>query len=471
MDFVTYNSISTPFITPEINAFSEYNLPISDNFTNKFIKPAQQESQEELKEQEELPSKQNIERKTKPMKSKVLSTSSRGLTQFNKYYDEVEKEMPDAKRYRDFLTKIAEKESGFDSYIQNKAGAPAYGYFQFMDFNIQPLGISIESFRSNPKLQIKAAVNLAKNFESQFTDQDYSLAQQRGYSKNGMLAGAWLAGVGGVRKYLKGQGNPSDRHWSKTGAGTDVGTRMRQFNFNLGGILAFQDGGTLKDQYIKSLDTWIKNHPVYKGINTNEFRDFFIELVGKESSYNKNAKKGSYKGWYQILNPSQDQHSSAFDHLAMLFNESITKFDIEKAKSRNISQASMLMKYWNQQNRATNYLHNNIESTDGNGTKISEWGNDLVSKIDISKYVPYAVITPYTVIQNKNSYAEAVKRARNNFINYSNRESSINSFNKDRKIRKREFNPNKLHIGDTIYLVPPIEYNKFINVPHKYDLD
>lgn len=31
-----------------------------------------------------------------------------------------------------FFAKLAKKESGFDPKIQNKLGAPAYGYFQFM---------------------------------------------------------------------------------------------------------------------------------------------------------------------------------------------------------------------------------------------------------------------------------------------------------------------------------------------------
>ena len=31
-----------------------------------------------------------------------------------------------------FFSKLAHKESNFDHYVQNRAGAPAYGYFQFM---------------------------------------------------------------------------------------------------------------------------------------------------------------------------------------------------------------------------------------------------------------------------------------------------------------------------------------------------
>ena len=67
------------------------------------------------------------------------------------------------------------------------------------------------------------------------------LANKNGYSTWGLLGGAWLAGNGGVRKFLRGQGNPSDRHWSKEGKGTDVATRIKAFNFKEGGIVKYQN--------------------------------------------------------------------------------------------------------------------------------------------------------------------------------------------------------------------------------------
>ena len=162
---------------------------------------------------------------------------SKGLDEFNKWYDEVEQEDPEAKNYRQFLTKMAEQESGFNSAIQNRAGAPAYGYFQFMQDgkkynNITAFaGTDVDTFRNNPKLQIKAAIKLAKQFERGFNKQDLELAAQKGYTKFGLLGGAWLAGNGGVRKYLQGLANPSDKHWSKSGSGTDVASRIQMFNF------------------------------------------------------------------------------------------------------------------------------------------------------------------------------------------------------------------------------------------------
>lgn len=160
----------------------------------------------------------------------------KGLEAFNKAFDEVISEDKDAAKYRNFLTRIAEKESKFDNYIQNTAGAPAYGYFQFMQDgkkynNISAYaGTDIETFRNDPKLQIKAAIKLAKDFERGFSAKDLEAAKSKGYNMDGLLAGAWLGGVGGVRRYLYGMGDASDKHWSKSGAGTTVGTRIKEFS-------------------------------------------------------------------------------------------------------------------------------------------------------------------------------------------------------------------------------------------------
>lgn len=160
----------------------------------------------------------------------------KGLADFTKFYDEIVAEDASAANYRDFLTRIAEKESKFDSTIQNTAGAPAYGYFQFMQDgkkynNISTYaGTDIETFRNNPKLQIQAAIKLAKDFERGFSDKDLEAAKSKGYNMNGLLAGAWLGGVKGVKRYLYGMGDASDKHWSKSGAGTTVGTRIKEFS-------------------------------------------------------------------------------------------------------------------------------------------------------------------------------------------------------------------------------------------------
>lgn len=231
LQFVSYTPVETPDIPKfeSSDVFSTYNIPI---VRDKSV-VSQPRVDEPRVDEPIIESAVNT-----PMKRELFNIKpSKGLDEFNKWYDEVEKEDPEAKHYRQFLTKMAEQESGFNSAIQNRAGAPAYGYFQFMQDgkkynNITAYaGTDIETFRNNPKLQIKAAIKLAKSFERGFNKKDLELAAQKGYTKFGLLGGAWLAGNGGVRKYLQGLANPSDRHWSKSGSGTDVASRIQMFNF------------------------------------------------------------------------------------------------------------------------------------------------------------------------------------------------------------------------------------------------
>lgn len=60
-----------------------------------------------------------------------------------------------------------------------------------------------------------------------------------GYTDSALIAGAWLAGAGGVKKFLHKNQNSSDTH------GTNVKQRMGMFNgyFKNGGILKFEKGG------------------------------------------------------------------------------------------------------------------------------------------------------------------------------------------------------------------------------------
>lgn len=176
-------------------------------------------------------------------KSSFTVPYSQRKAEFDKYYDEVEKVNPEAKKYRKFLTGIAMKESGFNPTIKNP-NAPAYGYFQFMQDgsrynNIkQYSGVDTQTFLNNPTEQIQAAIRLAKSFENGFSKEDLESAKKKGITTWGLLGGAWLAGNGGVRTFLQGKGNPSDNHWdSKTGKGTNVEERIRLFNFQRGGRL------------------------------------------------------------------------------------------------------------------------------------------------------------------------------------------------------------------------------------------
>ena len=152
---------------------------------------------------------------------------------FDSAYDAVEAQYPIASKYRTLLTLIAEQESGFNPHAKNP-NAPAYGYFQFMQGdrwnNISEYaGVDINTFLNNPEIQIKAAVDLAEAFENSFTEEDIKKAESLGYGMDSMIAGAWLAGAGGVKKFIWEGINRDDKHWSPEGAGVSVKQIMDKY--------------------------------------------------------------------------------------------------------------------------------------------------------------------------------------------------------------------------------------------------
>lgn len=161
-----------------------------------------------------------------PQNNKVKEDYSKfkGYQQFNRAYDKVEAYNPDASKYRNLLTKIASIESGFRSGVVNNIGAA--GYFQFIDSTrngiMKKIGKSTnkQTFLNNPELQILAAIELAKEFENSFGSEYLRLASQKGHTLNGLISGAWLGGVGGVKRYLKSGRDSSD-------GGTTVSKRIK----------------------------------------------------------------------------------------------------------------------------------------------------------------------------------------------------------------------------------------------------
>lgn len=191
-----------------------------------------------------------------------------------------------------FFAKLASKESGFDPYIQNQLGAPAYGYFQFMQGtsngrswdNISRFAnADIETFRNSPKLQIQAAQKLADAFLKGFSKEDYKKARELGYSDSALLAGAWLGGVGGVRKFLHKGISVDDKSWSKDKkTGTDVEARMREFNnmFKHGGLIKLQKGGIgyKEKEWVRD---WYKNRTTQLKSNYKNNARIPLPVTGK----------------------------------------------------------------------------------------------------------------------------------------------------------------------------------------------
>lgn len=140
---------------------------------------------------------------------------------------------PQDAEWKPLLDRIAKQESNFKS-VQNYAGAPAYGYYQLWETN---LGDNTpEEVLNNPDLQISLAMRLLRSNLSNFTEQDIEKARNLGYSINAMLGGAWLGGVGGVRKYLEGVDTTDAHHYGGKG-GSSVGRYFNIFNFEQGGSL------------------------------------------------------------------------------------------------------------------------------------------------------------------------------------------------------------------------------------------
>ena len=170
-----------------------------------------------------------------------------------------------------FFANLAKLESGFNPTIQNTAGYPAWGYFQFMDgswkdsngktrsaSNVRSIaGVSVNEFLNNPVLQIQSANKLADMFLDMFTERDIQVAREKGYTDSALVAGAWAGGVGGVRKWLHQGYNAVDvsvrnsssksKKWKASVAG-----RMEEFNgyFKNGGIIKkYNTGGPISWTY------------------------------------------------------------------------------------------------------------------------------------------------------------------------------------------------------------------------------
>ena len=181
-------------------------------------------TQEVKKENNEMPSFLKIPQKnTKKYFYIWKSSYPEGIKTFNEAFDKVQTRIPEIKKYRNFLTKLAERESTFrpDAAAKNTRGT-ALGYFQFMPFNRK--NISPKDFVDNPELQIEMAWKLLKEFKNSFNPLDWNKARNKGYTESAMIAGAWLSGAGGVRNFL------NTGYKAQDNLGTDVKHYMDKFN-------------------------------------------------------------------------------------------------------------------------------------------------------------------------------------------------------------------------------------------------
>ena len=223
------------------------------------------------------------------------------------------------------------------------------------------------------------------------------------------------------------------------------------------------NGGTMEQAYIDSLDQYIKANPVVHGINTADFRDTLIEIARRESSFNPKAKQGSYYGYYQTRVPvgadSTAQHNMAFKHLSSLFRDTISKADIDKAHEMGLSDAQLLIKYWNQGNKVNNYLWNNKDSQDGLGTSISKYGNDIQAQLDMYKYAMDNLSGEYEV-KNGDNWFNLQKRVRTEGRDYATAGKDLwNILGLAKKYGALSIGQ-KLNFGNGYKKQPVVEYEK-----------
>lgn len=229
---IPYTKLDYPIVNkaPEINTDIEYN---TSNLDYQEARPAAPTSIviQDYEEQKAPTKKKIVSKVLPPLKS------SKGLTKFNSFYDQAISNYADIadqlKSRRNLFTRLANYESSFNSGVQNRAGVPAFGYFQLMQGlyrghnhnNIgKHAGVDTATFLNSPMLQIKAANSLANEFMRQFSPIEIQRLHKLGYSDSAIIAGAWLGGAQGVRRFAFRNQDSKDVH------GTGVGKYMQMFN-------------------------------------------------------------------------------------------------------------------------------------------------------------------------------------------------------------------------------------------------
>ena len=233
MDYSRFQVKYIDNIIPESRSLElpEETFSIPDTSSLSYLNGEAQPATVLIQEEEPKQKKKTPARRTMQFRPSV------GLSNFNSYYDKAIQmggnESEQLRSRRQLFTALANHESSFNPSIQNRAGVPAYGYFQFMQGNYrgqfhnnigQYAGTDLNTFRNSPILQIQAANRLANSFLSSFNKVELEKLHQMGYSDSAIIAGCWLGGAGGVKNFAFRNKNSRDVH------GTSVGKYMQMFN-------------------------------------------------------------------------------------------------------------------------------------------------------------------------------------------------------------------------------------------------
>ena len=216
-----------------------------------------------------------------------------------------------------------------------------------------------------------------------------------------------------------------------------------------------------KKEYIQSLKGFIKRNPTLYGLNTKDFKDFLIDLANIESTYRKDVKGrtadgklSGYNGYYAMPISSKasanKQHKEAFRIISELLKHVIVQEDIDKAKELGISESQLLAKVWNQRNRVLNYLYNGIDTSDGNGVKVSEYGTSnktapMNANLRIRTYTKPAITDDYYEVQKGDTFSTIQERVRTPGRDYNTEGDDLLQ-----GVHNRTLNTDKLRIGTPI---------------------
>lgn len=236
--FTTYSSLDPPPIKrkTDLADLIEANPNLYQNYMMTTVTDAPDTDQDIF--QQDIPNPfefQTEEPHFKPQNQDSTQDSKvilKGPKSFEEAFEKALKIDPSIAKYKNYLVKTAKRESNFNSYIQNTTGAPYYGYFQMGKSEIAiTTKMSVEQFRNDPVAQILGACRLYEmNLNTIKRIGVYNLGKEKGYSDDALVAGAWMGGPGGVKKYLLGLGDPSDSHWYKNGkGGSSVGKIMNNW--------------------------------------------------------------------------------------------------------------------------------------------------------------------------------------------------------------------------------------------------
>lgn len=127
----------------------------------------------------------------------------------------------------DFMNAVGKKESGGNYKIVNRYGC--MGKYQFCSLRSVGYSVTAQQFLNNPKLQDQAMVELLKRNKSRLqpyidTHAGVLMLDSVVITESGILAGAHLAGPGGMERYFKTGKN------SKDSFGTSITYYMKRFS-------------------------------------------------------------------------------------------------------------------------------------------------------------------------------------------------------------------------------------------------